>query len=89
MSEAQIVGATSISPIIDGLEFRNEFAYANDKPGLGVELDETEAVRARCHCMDANPLDGQWAADALGLTKPDAAAWFPFRRVTLVLSAAP
>ena len=29
-------------------EFRNGYVYANDKPGLGVDLDETEAARYPC-----------------------------------------
>jgi mannonate dehydratase len=29
-------------------EFRNGYVYANDKPGLGVELNETEAVKYPC-----------------------------------------
>jgi mannonate dehydratase len=29
-------------------EFRNGYVYANDKPGLGVDLDETEAAKYPC-----------------------------------------
>lgn len=29
-------------------EFRNGYVYANDKPGLGVELDEAEAAKYPC-----------------------------------------
>jgi mannonate dehydratase len=29
-------------------EFRNGYVYANDKPGLGVELDEREAAKYPC-----------------------------------------
>lgn len=29
-------------------EFRNGYVYANDRPGLGVELDEREAMKYPC-----------------------------------------
>ena len=29
-------------------EFRNGHVYANDKPGLGVDIDETEAAKYPC-----------------------------------------
>ena len=29
-------------------EFRSGYVYANDKPGLGVDLDEAEAAKYPC-----------------------------------------
>jgi len=29
-------------------EFRHGFVYANDRPGLGVDLDESEAAKYTC-----------------------------------------
>ena len=31
-------------------EYRNGYVYANDKPGLGVDLDEKEAAKYPCEC---------------------------------------
>ena len=39
----------SLLEVFPGLpEYRNGYVYANDKPGLGVELNETEAAKYPC-----------------------------------------
>ena len=39
----------ALRAVFPGLpEFRQGFVYANDKPGLGVDLDEVEATRYPC-----------------------------------------
>ena len=32
-------------------EFRDGYVYANDKPGLGVEIDEREAAKYPCESV--------------------------------------